>query len=56
MVHTKMSRITLYVHHMVPKTTSQNHVFEPSNATMIQQIIVAADLTHNEDLLGLKPG
>ena len=44
------------VHHMVPETTSQNQVFEPSNATMIPQMTLAADLTHSEDLLSLKPG
>ena len=44
------------VHHMVPKSTSGNHVFESSNAMMIPQMTVAADLTHSEDLLSLKPG
>ena len=43
------------VHHMVPETTSQNQVSEPSNATMIPQMTMAADLTRSEDLLSLKP-
>ena len=37
------------MHHMVPRTTSRNQVSQPSNATMIPQMTVAADLTRSED-------
>ena len=44
------------VHHVVPETTSQNHVSELCNATMIPQMTVAVDLTRSEDQLSLKLG
>ena len=35
------------MHNMVPETNSQNQVSELSDATMIPQMTVAVDLTHN---------
>ena len=44
------------VHHMGPKISSRNQGSKLSNATMISQITVAADVTHSEDPLSLKRG
>ena len=43
------------VHHMGPETPSQNQGSKLSNATMIPQVTAAADVTHSEDPLRLKP-
>ena len=41
---------------MVPVTTSQNKGLGLSNATMVELITMAADMTHSEDQLSVKAG